>query len=163
MRNLIYIIVIAALTFCNFAYAGSSANSVNSNLNNNKNNNANFNALIPILNSDSQTYVDNADNFPVSSAYSSLTRPTSDCMGSVSAGGQGQYFGLSLGFNKQSKECNIRAYAKIFADYPEIAYRILCQSKYVKKALKDAGYDCKPVRGPLEQKKCKYPSPDCRD
>lgn len=96
-------------------------------------------------------YVNNSitkGNRVVASANSPVNIPTSDCMGGVSAGGQGQYLGLSLGFSKQSKPCNIREYAKMLSSNPVVAKAILCQDKIVRDAYEIAGQPCleKPKR-----------------
>lgn len=98
-------------------------------------------------------YVNNSTNTTkgnrvVAGADSPINIPTSDCMGGISAGGQGQYLGLSLGFSKQSKPCNIREYAKMLLGNPVVAKAILCQDKIVKDAYEIAGQPCleKPKR-----------------
>lgn len=113
----------------------------NSNLNGNSNNNANFNALIPIYNSDSTTTVKNTNTteFPVSTAVAPSNISTSDCLGSISAGGQGQFAGFSLGFSKQSKPCNIRAYASQFPRYSSMWWGVMCQDSMIRKADKSTG------------------------
>lgn len=174
MRNLIYIIVIAALTFCNFAYAGSSANSVNSNLNNNKNNNANINALIPIYNSDTSTTVTNSHitetKIPVGSAHlPTIINNNNSCVRTIGIGGNGQYASGIVSIPIESSFCQGQLLAAKFPRYSPMWWGIMCQEKKIRKADKiSKGGNCPvkkgwKVEGPLEQKKCKYPSPDCKD
>lgn len=133
-------IIIALLLPC-FAFAGFDIDT-NTNLNKNV----------------SVGYINNSTtkgNRVVAGADSPVNIPTSDCMGGVSAGGQGQYLGLSLGFSKQSKPCNIREYAKMLSENPIVAKAILCQDKIVRDAYEIARQPCleKPKR--IEQV---YPS-----
>lgn len=48
------------------------------------------------------------DDFPASSAIAPSINPTSPCMGSSSAGGQGMSFGVSVGSSWRDKECEKR-------------------------------------------------------
>jgi len=144
----LFIILCMQFLAVNIAYAtnlNGNANlngNLNNNRNNNRNNNANINALIPILKSDTSISNDNRADFPVSTANAPMAISTSDCLGSVSAGGQGQFMGFSLGFSKQSKPCNIRAYAKMFRHMPAVYNAILCQDDIVREAFRFTDYQC---------------------
>ncbi len=48
------------------------------------------------------------DDYPASSAIAPSINPTSPCMGSSSAGGQGMSFGVSIGSSWRDKECEKR-------------------------------------------------------
>lgn len=120
---------IALLLPC-FAFAGSDIDT---------NTNLNKNVSVGYVNNSTNT---TKGNRVVAGADSPVNIPTSDCMGGISAGGQGQYLGLSLGFSKQSKPCNIREYAKMLSENPIVAKAILCQDKIVKDAYEIAGQPC---------------------
>jgi hypothetical protein len=100
----------------------------------------------------------------VRTAYAPVTISTSDCLGSVSAGGQGQFAGFSLGLSKQSRPCNIREYSKMFmaiGDY-EAANAILCQDKLVSKALDSIGKSCPKKEKQAKANVCDYPTEECK-
>lgn len=84
------------------------------------------------------------DNFeasyiPVNTAYAPTVIATSDCLGSISAGGQGQFLGLTFGKTTQSKPCNVREFAKMNAADVELYYTIQCQDPIMKEAYKVRG------------------------
>jgi len=99
------------------------------------------------------------------SAYAPTVIATSDCLGSFSAGGQGQFFGFSLGGATQSKPCNIREFAKMFINDPTVYKAILCQDKMVRKAIESTGGGCpdyktsyNPPFLAYKPKRCEYPN-----
>jgi len=153
VRNLIYFIAIVVLTFCNFAYAGSSANSVNSNLNNNKNNNANFNALIPVYNSDTSTTITNSHitetKIPVNSAHlPTVINNNNNCVRTVGIGGNGQFASGVLTIPMESKFCKRQLLADKFHRFSPMWWAIQCQDKIIKKADKiSKGGNCPAKRG----------------
>lgn len=69
-----------------------------------------------------------APNIPVSTAYAPNLNPTAQCMGVVSAGGTGVNIGLSFGKSYESKPCNDRELARMFAQLGQVeaSYEILC-------------------------------------
>ncbi len=110
---------------------------------------------------------------PVNTSYAPVVISTSDCLGSFSAGGQGQFLGLTVGGTTQSRPCNIREYSKMFEarNQPEIAFAILCQDRIVRKAVESAGKRCPSPRLSIiiaqrdqarREEACKYPSQRCR-
>jgi len=112
--------------------------------------------------------VHEADEYPVNSAYAPIVVPTSDCLGSVSAGGQGAFWGGALGFTTQSKPCNIREFAKMVSYDKNLYIAMLCQDKMFKKAKASIGKPC-PVIIPLWKPKpfthkqtCVYPTARCK-
>lgn len=68
------------------------------------------------------------EKFPVSSAYAPSMSPSSICMGVASGGAQGVGFGLSLGKSYESKQCNQRELARMFAQMGRMdsAMEVLC-------------------------------------
>jgi len=114
-----------------------------------------------------------APYIPVNTAYAPYMGSTSDCLGSVSAGGQGQFFGGSLGFTTKSKPCNVREFAKMVSYDKELYIAILCQDKSVKKAMESTGRLCpnsnaKKVakanskRARYIKDNCAYPTEQCK-
>lgn len=159
MKKLLCIITISATLISSTAIASINSNTnSNGNLNNNRaNSKANSKALSGSISGSSaelnagyisDTTVNNLTKLPVSGAYAPTAIPTSDCLGSISAGGQGQFAGFSLGFTKQSKPCNIRAYASQFPRYSPIWWGVMCQDKIIKKADKiSKGGNCPIKKG----------------
>jgi len=89
--------------------------------------------------------INKAAKSSVRTAYSPVAIPTSDCMGAVSAGGQGQFFGFSLGGTTQSKPCNIREDAKIqlMLGNEDLAYLIhACQDKKIRELTRHTDDPC---------------------
>lgn len=79
---------------------------------------------------------------PVNTAYAPTVIATSDCLGSISAGGQGNFLGLSFGKTTQSTPCNVREDAKTVAALVKdeaLVKATLCQSKRVAEAYKVTG------------------------
>jgi len=108
-----------------------------------------------------------APDIPVNTAYAPLVISTSDCLGSLSVGGQGQFLGFSIGGTKQSKPCNIREYSKMFEarKQPDIAFAILCQDPIVKRAVETTGESCPSVEAAESVRRrevCKYPTAQCK-
>lgn len=127
------------------------------------------------------------DNFeaaeiPVNTAYAPTVIATSDCLGSVSGGGQGSSFGATLGFTTNSEPCNIREDAKLVAALTKdenLVKATLCQSDRVKEAYKITGeYNkyCVGAKATVkttffglnktsayeERDVCAYPTPACK-
>lgn len=75
----------------------------------------------------------------VKRAYAPVVIPTSDCLGAISAGGQGQFVGLTFGKTTQSNPCNVREFAKMNIHDAELFYAIQCQDPIVKEAFKVTG------------------------
>lgn len=75
----------------------------------------------------------------VNTAYAPVVIATSDCLGSLSAGGQGSGIGLSFGGTTQSKPCNVREFAKMNIGNISLFYAIQCQDPIVKEAFKVTG------------------------
>lgn len=106
-------------------------------------------------------------HLPPNSAYAPAVIPTSDCLGSFSAGGQGQFLGFSLGATTQSKPCNIREFSKIFEarKQPHIAFAILCQDNIVKTAIESMGEACPTFDRNdyyVIRDVCAYPTEECK-
>ena len=80
-----------------------------------------------------------AAEIPANTAYAPVVIATSDCLGSLSAGGQGSGIGLSFGGTTQSKPCNVREFAKMNAANEVLFYAIQCQDPIVKEAFKVTG------------------------
>lgn len=134
------------------------ANANSSNLNNNANTNSNTNANSNTntnANSNKQaqgqvqgqsqstknsnnatqstSVVVQGDNFeaariPVSTAYAASMSPSAQCMGVATGGAQGIGFGISLGKSYESKPCNQRELARMFAQIgnTNAATQVLC-------------------------------------
>ena len=103
------------------------------------------------------------DSQPVRSSNAPTIISTSDCLGSYSAGGQGQFLGLSFGGTKESKPCNIREFAKMYiatGDYA-LANAILCQDKIVRKSIESIGKAC-PSKNDVREEVCAYPTEECK-
>jgi len=160
----LFIILCIQFLAVNIAYATNNLNG-NANLNGNLNKNNNRSQSVSGSNAElnagyiSDTTVNNSTEIPVSSAYAPPAIPTSDCLGSVSAGGQGQFMGFSLGVTKQSKPCNIREYAKMFRHMPTVYKAILCQDDIVKTAFEATDYAC-PTKPKKKKDWIKYEYPD---
>jgi len=73
---------------------------------------------------------------PAETAYAPIVIATSDCLGSVSAGGQGQFFGFTFGKTTESKPCNVRAFATLNVHNEDLFYAIQCQDTIVREAYK---------------------------
>lgn len=119
---------------------------------------------------------------PVNTAYAPTVIATSDCLGSVSGGGQGSSFGATLGFTTNSEPCNIREDAKLVAALTKdesLVKATLCQSDRVKEAYKVTGeYNkyCVGAKATVktsfwglnktsayeERDVCAYPTPACK-
>lgn len=80
-----------------------------------------------------------AADIPVNTAYAPIVVATSDCLGSISAGGQGQFLGLTFGKTTQSKPCNVREFAKMNVNNEKLFYTIQCQDPIVREAYKVTG------------------------
>lgn len=127
------------------------------------------------------------DNFeaakiPANTAYAPTVIATSDCLGSISAGGQGLDFGFSVGGTKESEPCNIREDAKLVAALTKdenLVKATLCQSDRVKEAYKVTGeynkycvgakatvktsfFGLKQTKAYEESDICAYPTPACK-
>ena len=122
------------------------------------------------------------DNFeasyiPVNTAYAPTVIVTSDCLGSISAGGQGQFLGLTFGKTTQSKPCNVREFAKMNVNNEGLFYAIQCQDPIVKEAFKVTGTYNKYCIGAKAKSKskwfglgsvkayeevCAYPTAECK-
>lgn len=81
------------------------------------------------------------DDFPASSAIAPSINPTSPCMGSSSAGGQGMSFGVSVGSSWRDKECEKREAFRMGMEsgHPEItalALEVYRSLEAVQEALK---------------------------
>jgi hypothetical protein len=118
----------------------------------------------------------------VNTAYAPTVIATSDCLGSVSGGGQGSSFGATLGFTTNSEPCNIREDAKLVAALTKdesLVKATLCQSDRVKEAYKVTGeYNkyCVGAKATVktsfwglnktsayeERDVCAYPTPACK-
>lgn len=75
----------------------------------------------------------------VKRAYAPVVIPTSDCLGAISAGGQGEFIGLTFGKTTQSNPCNVREFAKMNIHNAELFYAIQCQDPIVREAFKVTG------------------------
>ena len=77
-----------------------------------------------------------ASKIPVNTAYAPTTFPTSPCLKSYSAGGQGTSFGFSLGGSKVDKNCALLETARSFDSVNErlAACKIKVSGEYAKKA-----------------------------
>lgn len=106
-------------------------------------NNPNNNVNIPIAAAGSKNDInidgDNYAEIPANTAYAPTVIATSDCLGSLSAGGQGSGIGLSFGGTTQSKPCNVREFAKMNANNKDLFYAIQCQDPIVREAFKVTG------------------------
>lgn len=71
---------------------------------------------------------DNESRHPVSTAYAPSMSPSSQCMGVATGGVQGVSFGVSLGKSYESKQCNQRELARMFAQMgkTDSAMEVLC-------------------------------------
>jgi hypothetical protein len=119
---------------------------------------------------------------PVHTAYAPTVIATSDCLGSVSGGGQGSSFGATLGFTTNSEPCNVRADANTVAALTKDEYLVkatLCQSDRIKEGFKITGeYNkyCVGAKATVktsffglnktsayeERDVCAYPTPACK-
>jgi hypothetical protein len=118
----------------------------------------------------------------VNTAYAPTVIATSDCLGSVSGGGQGSSFGATLGFTTNSEPCNVRADANTVAALTKDEYLVkatLCQSDRIKEGFKITGeYNkyCVGAKATVktsffglnktsayeERDVCAYPTPACK-
>jgi len=122
--------------------------------------------------SSENTIVYEAQEIPVSSAFAPAIVATSDCLGSIGGGVQGQFAGLTFGRSTQSKPCNIREFYKLFEArrQPKIAFAVLCQDKIVRKAVADAGKKCPKKKERISMSfttthakpSCEYPTAACK-
>lgn len=124
-----------------------------------------------------------APDIPVNTAISPELLGTSDCLGSISAGGQGQFLGLTFGKTTQSNPCNVRENTKIAkALFPKDAVlqkAIMCQDDTYKEAFKVTGdyhtvcvgakaesdtknWGMTSVKAYEDAKVCKYPTETCK-
>jgi hypothetical protein len=119
---------------------------------------------------------------PVHTAYAPTVIATSECLGSVSGGGQGSSFGATLGFTTNSEPCNVRADANTVAALTKDEYLVkatLCQSDRIKEGFKITGeYNkyCVGAKATVktsffglnktsayeERDVCAYPTPACK-
>ena len=93
-----------------------------------------------------------APEIPVNSAIAFAPIPTSDCLGSVGAAGQGSLFGGALSFTTQSRPCNIREYSKLATAYAGKKYGrlVLCQDEIIRKSFKGTPMACPVTETPSE-------------
>lgn len=82
---------------------------------------------------------------PVSTAFAApLVAGEDTCMGSSSAGAQGISFGLSFGTTWRDRNCmrlkNSRQLVSL--GYPRAATALMCQDRYVREAMEEAGTPC---------------------
>lgn len=118
-------------------------------------------------------------DIPVSGAFAPNIVATDDCSGSISAGAQGQFFGLSLGGTRVNKGCETRENAKVVASLlgdKEATISVLCTNPSLKEAFSNTNtISCpkKRVKVKFNTTKnttnqrinsgdCEYPTPQCK-
>jgi len=71
------------------------------------------------------------------------------CLGSLTGGGSGAGFGVTLGMTLEDKSCQLRSYARSLAilGYPAAAREEICQDPSVRAAMAAAGTPCNVDRG----------------
>lgn len=132
------------------------------------------------VNVDGDSIVYEAPDIPVETAYAPTVISTSDCLGSLSAGGQSSFWGATFGITTQSEPCNVREDAKVIASLVKdeaLVKATLCQSDRVAEAYKVTGDYYKYCVGAKEETKtshfglvstkayedvCKYPTEACK-
>lgn len=151
----------------NGSISGAAAKST-SDANANSNSRSDANNSNSNLNEGNSVYINHERN--VASAYApNIVSSNDTCMGSISAGGQGASFGISLGSTYTDNDCILRKDARLLYNMglKETAIHLLCSKDSLRDALVSSNIGCPNVtiqdvvviREPKNQKrKCQYPN-----